>query len=108
MTGAETLPSADTPGLQHVRLSFTGRVQGVGFRMTAMDIARRLGLEGWARNEWDGTVTVELQGSASSIRRFTALLEKAYGRFPLKVPMAIGSCEVLPPDTDLGSFTIRY
>lgn len=42
--------------------SFGGRVQGVGFRYTAQYIAQGLGLSGWVRNEWDDTVTMEVQG----------------------------------------------
>lgn len=108
MIGSELLPQAHQAGTYHVRLVFEGRVQGVGFRMSAMDIGRRLGLLGWARNDPSGTVTVELQGSASSITRFCDLLGHAYDRFPLKVPMAIASCEELPSDDSLGPMTITY
>ena len=41
---------------------FQGRVQGVGFRYTAKYMAQSLGLVGWVQNEWDGTVTMEVQG----------------------------------------------
>ena len=44
------------------RIVFHGRVQGVGFRYTAKYLAQSLGLTGWVRNEWDGTVTLEIQG----------------------------------------------
>jgi acylphosphatase len=30
-------------------------------------MARSLGLTGWVRNEWDGTVSMEVQGSAMRI-----------------------------------------
>lgn len=41
---------------------FYGRVQGVGFRYTAKYLANSLNLVGWVQNEWDGTVTMEVQG----------------------------------------------
>ena len=41
---------------------FHGRVQGVGFRYTAKQLARSLGLTGWVKNEYDGTVIMEVQG----------------------------------------------
>lgn len=44
------------------RLIFHGRVQGVGFRYTAKHLASSLGLTGWVRNEYDGTVYMEVQG----------------------------------------------
>lgn len=43
-------------------ITFYGRVQGVGFRYTAKHLARSLGLTGWVKNEWDGTVIMEVQG----------------------------------------------
>ena len=42
---------------------FTGRVQGVGFRYSAQYLAQGLGITGWVRNEWDGTVVMEAQGT---------------------------------------------
>ena len=44
------------------RIVFYGRVQGVGFRYTAKYLAQSLQLTGWVKNEWDGTVTMEIQG----------------------------------------------
>ena len=44
-----------------------GRVQGVGFRYTVVQAANALGLTGWVRNERDGTVTTELQGTAEAM-----------------------------------------
>ena len=40
-----------------------GRVQGVGFRWFVKRLAEANRLTGFARNEWDGSVTVELQGT---------------------------------------------
>ena len=40
----------------------TGRVQGVGFRWKATHLAESLGITGWVRNEWNGSVEMELQG----------------------------------------------
>lgn len=48
-------------------IHFYGRVQGVGFRYKAKYMAQSLGLSGWVKNEWDGTVTMEVQGSAARI-----------------------------------------
>ena len=46
---------------------FTGQVQGVGFRWRAREAARLYGCTGWYRNEWDGSVTMEIQGSEKAI-----------------------------------------
>ena len=60
-------------------LLFHGRVQGVGFRYTAQQLAREHGLTGWARNNADGTVSVEVQGSVMGIKRMMdALMRDGY------------------------------
>ena len=38
-------------------------------RYTAKYLALSLGLTGWARNEWDGTVTMEVQGREALINK---------------------------------------
>ena len=45
------------------RIVFFGRVQGVGFRYHARYAAGLYGCTGWARNEDDGSVTMEIQGA---------------------------------------------
>lgn len=49
----------------HVRLS--GRVQGVGFRYSAADEARRRQLNGWVRNLDSGDVEAVFQGPRSAV-----------------------------------------
>ncbi|MDD5457790.1 MAG: acylphosphatase [Phycisphaerae bacterium] len=46
---------------------FYGRVQGVGFRFTAMSIANRCELTGYVRNRADGAVEMFAQGSDEDI-----------------------------------------
>lgn len=46
---------------------FSGRVQGVGFRYSAIYLARPLGLTGWVENLWDGRVEMEVQGDEDAI-----------------------------------------
>ena len=46
---------------------FTGRVQGVGFRFTAFNIANRYQLSGLVRNIADGAVEMIAQGPANDI-----------------------------------------
>jgi acylphosphatase len=51
----------------------TGRVQGVGFRMSARAEALRLGLTGWVRNEPDGAaVRAVVEGEEGAVYRFLA------------------------------------
>ena len=50
---------------KHIR--FYGRVQGVCFRYNSSNEARKLGLTGWVRNELDGSVTMEIQGTEEQL-----------------------------------------
>ena len=58
---------------------FHGRVQGVGFRYTAKYLAQSLGLTGWVANEWDGTVSMEIQGREALINKLLVGLN--HGQF---------------------------
>lgn len=55
--------------LQRRFIRFYGRVQGVGFRYVAVQAAQSAGATGWVRNEYDGTVTMEIQGTEEQIDR---------------------------------------
>ena len=59
------------PERDHVRehIIFRGRVQGVGFRYRARHAADLYGCTGWVRNEWDGSVSMEIQGEEEQIYR---------------------------------------
>ena len=52
------------------KMIFTGRVQGVGFRYKARHVADHYGLTGYVRNEYDGSVLVEVQGTELDIQMF--------------------------------------
>ena len=56
---------------------FCGQVQGVGFRYTAKYTASGLGITGWVMNEWDGTVTMQAQGTKEQLDQLLSRLENA-------------------------------
>ena len=55
---------------------FYGWVQGVGFRYRARHAAALYGCTGWVRNDWDGSVTMEIQGEESAIDRVILSIEQ--------------------------------
>ena len=66
--------------MERRRITFSGRVQGVGFRATARHTAAPFPITGWVRNEPDGTVLLEAQGDPAEIERFLAALHARMGR----------------------------
>lgn len=54
----------------------TGDVQGVGFRYRAKHAAELLGVTGWVRNEWDGSVEMEAQGTKEQMNEMFLLIAK--------------------------------
>ena len=55
---------------------FTGSVQGVGFRYRARHAAELYGCTGWVRNEYNGSVVMEIQGTEEQINQVTLAVER--------------------------------
>ena len=53
-----------------------GRVQGVGFRYSAIHEAKRLGITGWVRNTDGGNVEIWAEGTPEKLDRYGAWLYK--------------------------------
>ena len=83
-------------------LVFSGDVQGVGFRWRARHAARAVGATGWVRNERDGRVSMELQGTEEQIDQVLDALERG-------LYIRISDIEVrsLPAEPEEGSFVTR-
>ncbi len=75
------------------RFTFAGRVQGVGFRWRAEKAADMFRCTGWCRNEWDGTVTMEIQGRAEDIDQVILRIEE--GRYVLIENMRVREIPVV-------------
>ena len=71
---------------------FYGSVQGVGFRYRARHAADLYGCTGWVKNEWDGSVSMEIQGEEESIDRVILAIER--GTFVRIENMAVKSSPV--------------
>jgi acylphosphatase len=49
---------------------YTGKVQGVGFRATAVEIARDFPVTGWVKNLADGRVQLLVEGPEDAVEKF--------------------------------------
>lgn len=82
---------------------FYGSVQAVGFRWYARTAAQRYGATGWVRNEYDDSVSMEIQGTADVIEDVIASIQ-------LGTYIRIDRMEVkeIPTDPDERDFRVRY
>ena len=65
-----------TNDTQELHASVRGQVQGVGYRYFVVEKAHMLGLRGYTRNDWDGSVEVVAQGPRPALERLLALLRQ--------------------------------
>ncbi|MHC4482519.1 MAG: acylphosphatase [Planctomycetota bacterium] len=82
---------------------FTGRVQGVGFRFTALDIANRYRLTGWVRNQPDGTVEMIAQGPPDDISDCIQDIQESFGGYIRETKI-----EEISPDPQYIDFKITF
>lgn len=61
--------------VHHETVYFSGRVQGVGFRYTALQVAKEFEVAGWASNLADGRVLLEAEGTPQMVKDYIAALE---------------------------------
>ncbi|WP_057768210.1 acylphosphatase [Lactobacillus selangorensis] len=57
-----------------VSMKVTGIVQGVGFRWVAQRIANQLHLNGFVRNNPDGTVYTEVVGAEADVNKYIEMI----------------------------------
>lgn len=56
--------------MRRYSIIISGRVQGVGFRYFVWETAAAFDLTGWVRNNYDGTVEIEVQGNEKVLLKF--------------------------------------
>jgi acylphosphatase len=66
--------------MRRVHLTASGLVQGVFFRASARDEARRLGVTGWIRNTAQETVEAQAQGETSAVEAFVEFCRQGPGQ----------------------------
>ena len=63
------------PGTIRKEFHFEGNVQNIGFRFEVQSHAKPLGITGYAKNNEDGSVTAQLQGSLEDINKVIKSLQ---------------------------------
>ena len=86
-----------------VSICFYGRVQSVGFRYKLRYLAEKYSVTGWARNEYDGSVSTELQGLEEDIDK---ILQALYNDRYIEIDDI--RKRSLPVDEEERGFGVRY
>lgn len=86
----------------HETVYFTGRVQGVGFRYSTLEIAREFEVSGFVKNLADGRVQLEVEGKSSEVSSFIAAIEQRMHGYLRKLER---SAQARP--AQFSGFTIR-
>ena len=84
-------------------IRFYGWVQAVGFRWRALQAAEHYGATGWVRNEYDNTVSMEIQGTEQQIDDVIAAIER--GTYIRIERMEVKSMQ---PDPEERGFRVKY
>lgn len=87
--------------MKRLRIHVTGKVQGVFYRASAQAKAKELGLNGWVRNEADGSVLIEAEGQDQKLDKLVAWCQQGPGAAQVEgvhteeiVPEGVNSFEV--------------
>ena len=89
---------------KQVHVYYAGRVQGVGFRMTAEDSANRFGVVGWVKNLRDGRVELIGEAEESVLLQFLQVIRTG----PMKNFIKQVDLSWSQPTEMFDEFQIRY
>jgi len=68
--------------MKRLHIIYTGRVQGVGFRYTTLDVANKHNIKGWVKNLPDGErVEVAAEGEEAALEKFSQELNSTMSTY---------------------------
>jgi acylphosphatase len=85
------------------RCLYSGRVQGVGFRYTARNLALGFDIAGYVKNLPDGRVEIVVEGDPSQVTGFLSALDERMEPFVCKCTQ-----QPEPPTGEFHQFQIDY
>ena len=100
----EKVEPVDIENAVRKEITVAGRVQGVGFRFFTQQTALNLRITGWVKNQTDGSVIMEVQGTPQQLDSLITRLKQGNG-YSKVVQMKIEDLEV---DKGENKFGIRY
>ena len=89
---------------KRIHVFYSGRVQGVGFRFTAEQVALSLGIVGWVKNLPDGKVEVVSEGEEAKLVLFLERIKNG----PMKPYIRGVAVEWKKADGEFNDFGIRF
>lgn len=91
--------------IKHYSITIHGRVQGVGYRYAARDLARSLGVYGFVQNSrYDRTVYIEAQGEETILKHFIEWCKEG----PPLARVKTINIEEIPIQEGVSDFHIRH
>jgi len=87
--------------IERVEAHFCGHVQGVGFRYTAVSLARGYPVTGWVKNLPDGRVLLTAEGERKDLDALIAEIESEMGGYVTRVEKTF-----LPATGEFSRFSI--
>lgn len=67
---------------QRITVRYEGRVQGIGFRYTAVSLAQNFDVAGWVKNEFDGSVSLVAEGAEDQLMELLSAIRRSnLGRY---------------------------
>lgn len=88
---------------KQIRVFYSGRVQGVGFRYTVEDIANQQKVSGWVKNLDDARVEVVAEAEESILNDFLQQVNQHFSRYIEDV-----STEWQPASGEFSGFKIVF
>ncbi|MFH1398164.1 MAG: acylphosphatase [Candidatus Omnitrophota bacterium] len=88
---------------KQIHIYYSGRVQGVGFRYIARDIADELSVRGWVKNLGDSRVEVVAEAGEDALKDFLERIAQSFSRYIQDADLEWG-----PAGGEYKDFEIRY
>ena len=86
-----------------LHLYYSGKVQGIGFRYTVLDIANSLKVSGWVKNLNDGRVEVLAEAEENTLNVFFEQINQRFSRYIIDTIV-----DWLPASGEFRDFQVQF